>query len=120
MLLRPLSSFRFTGELFAYGQNLFSLFKLRFFNINIARKKKAETPETITTQGVSKNTHGHHSSHQSSTYMIPKLGKLNTKLAIVKGLGWKHIGPGRKRPRKTTFFIWGYDYRFVRGQKWYI
>ena len=50
----------------------------------------------------------------------PKHGKKNTKLAILKGLSWKHIGPERKPPRKTTFVIWDYDYGFVRGKKWYM
>ena len=50
----------------------------------------------------------------------PKHGKKNAKLAILKGLGWKHIGPERKPPRKTTFVIWSYDYRFVRGKMVYL
>ena len=50
----------------------------------------------------------------------PKHGKKNTKLAILKGLGWKHIRPERKPPRKTIFVIWSYDYRFVRGKMVYI
>ena len=50
----------------------------------------------------------------------PKHEKKNAKLAILKGLGWKHIGPERKPPRKTTFVIWSYDYRFVRGKMVYV
>ena len=50
----------------------------------------------------------------------PKHGKKSAKLAILKGLGWKHIRRERKPPRKTTFVIWSYDYRVVRGKMLFV
>lgn len=82
--------------------------------------KKTRTPETIAPQGISKNTHGQILPTKIRLKWWPKHGKKNAKLAILKGLGWKHIGPERKPPRKTTFVIWSYDYRFVRGKMVYV
>ena len=116
-VLRPLSWFRFTDELFAYSKNLFGYILIDVFYLYkiTAIKLKFRKPSPSR----------HFKKHTWAPFFSAKFdlndewlehGKKNAKLAILKGLGCKHLGPERKPLRKKTFVIWGYDYKFVRGK----
>ena len=116
-LLGPLSSFRFTDELFAYSKNLFSSILIHFFDLYKNHPKKTEIPETITPQGISKNTHGHHFSTQNSTWMMTQIWEVEDKVGDSQKIKVGNItGMDKKLPRNTFSLIWGYHYRFRRGQ----